>query len=80
MRNSALKITKPVVTEQGILNHKKNSKPIILYNLDRTVYGQYASISDASDSVGCDVRTIRRALNTDKKILKRRSIVKYVNS
>lgn len=80
MRNSALKKTKPVVTEQGILNQKKNSKPIILYNLDKTVYGQYASISDASNSVGCYVRTITRALDTDKKILKRRYIVKYVSS
>ena len=80
MRNSALKRTKPVVSEQGILNQKKNSKPIILYNLDRTVYGEYASISDASNSVGCDVKTIRRALNTEKNFLKRRYIVKYVNS
>ena len=80
MRNSALEIIKPVVTEQSILNHKKKFKPIILYNLDRTVYGEYASISDASKSVGCHIKTITTALHTEKKILKRRYIVKYVNS
>jgi hypothetical protein len=28
-------------SEQGILNMKKHSKPIILYNLDYTVFGEY---------------------------------------
>ena len=80
MRISALNRTKPILSEQAKLNQKKNSKAIILYNLDRTVYGQYASISEASNSVGCNEKTIRRALSTDKKILKRRYIVNYVNS
>lgn len=80
MRNSAIKRIKPVIFEQSTLNQKKNSKAIILYNLDRTVYGQYDSITDASNSVCCDVKTIRRALNTDKKIINKRYIVKYVNS
>ena len=80
MRKSALNRTKPVLSEQAKLNQKKNSKAIILYNLDRTVYGQYASISEASNSVGCNEKTITRALSTDKKILKRRYIVNYVNS
>jgi hypothetical protein len=32
---------------------------------------------DAAKSLGCDQKTIRRALQTPKKILRRRWIVKY---
>ena len=80
MKISALNRTKPIISEQAKLNQKKNSKAVILYNLDRTVYGIYASITEASNSVSCNEKTIRRALSTDKKILKRRYIVNYVNS
>ena len=51
---------------------KKKSKPIILYNLDYTVYGEYSSITEASKAINCSVKTINRALKTDKKFLKRR--------
>ena len=51
---------------------KKNSKAIIIYNLDYTVYGKYPSIIEAAKSLNCSEKTIRRALNTKKKILKRR--------
>jgi DeoR/GlpR family transcriptional regulator of sugar metabolism len=51
---------------------KKNSKPIIIYNLDKTVYGEFASIAEAAKSINCSEKTIRRALKTDKKFLKRR--------
>lgn len=80
MRRSAFNRTTPIVSDQAKLNQKKRSKPIILYNLDKTVYGQYSSINDASNSVGCDIKTIRRALDTDKKILKKRYIVKCVSN
>jgi hypothetical protein len=55
---------------------KKKSKAIILYNLDRTVYGEFPSISEAAKTVGCGIKTISRALKTEKKILKKRFIVK----
>ena len=55
---------------------KKNSKPIILYNLNRTVYGEFSSLSKAAKTVGCEIKTISRALKTEKKILKKRFIVK----
>jgi hypothetical protein len=55
---------------------KKKSKPIILYNLDRTVYGEFTCLSEAAKTVGCDIKTISRALKTEKKILKKRFIVK----
>jgi group I intron endonuclease len=64
-------------SDQALLNMKKNSKAISLYNLDRTVFGEYSSIVEAAKSINCDPKTIRRALKTDKKILKRRFIVKY---
>jgi group I intron endonuclease len=61
---------------EAIANMKKKSKPITLYNLDRTVYGNFPSISEAAKTVGCDIKTINRALKTEKKILKKRFIVK----
>jgi len=57
---------------------KKNSKAILLYNLDYTVYGEYSSITDGAKAIGCTVKTIARALKPNKKLLKRRWIVKYV--
>ncbi len=59
-------------SEQAKFNMKKNSKPIILYNLDRTVYGEYSSIVEAARFLRCSEKTIRRALKTEKKLLKRR--------
>ncbi len=47
---------------------RKKSKPILLYNLDYTVYGEYPSIVDAARSIKCNVKTIIRALKTEKKI------------
>jgi hypothetical protein len=55
---------------------KKRSKPIILYNLDRTVYGEFPSLTEAAKTVGCEIKSISRALKTEKKILKKRFIVK----
>ena len=56
-------------------NMRKISKPVILYNLDRTVFGEYSSIKEAAKSVNCSEKTIYRALKTDKKLLKRRFII-----
>lgn len=61
---------------EALANMKKKSKPIILYNLDRTVYGNFPSISEAAKTVGCGIKTINRALKTEKKILKKRFIVR----
>jgi group I intron endonuclease len=72
----ALTKEKPNYSEQAILNMKKNSKPIILYNLNKTVYGEFTSIVEAAKSIGCNEKTIRRALKTKKNFLKRRWIVK----
>jgi hypothetical protein len=58
---------------------KKNSKPIILYNLNKTIFGEYCSIIEAADDINCSPKTIIRALKTEKKILKKRFIVKFKN-
>ena len=57
---------------------KKKSKSLLLYNLNYTVYGEYPSITEAAKSLNCNEETITRALKTEKKLLKRRLIVKYV--
>ena len=64
-------------SEEALLNMKKRSKAIIVYNMDRTVFGEYYSIIEAANSINCSEKTITRALKTDKKILKRRFIVEY---
>jgi len=78
MKQSALNKIKPIYLTEGIQNMKKNSKSILVYNMDYTVYGEFPSITEASKSLGCSQKTISRALQTPKKILRRRWIVKYV--
>jgi len=72
IKSKALTREKINFSEQAKLNMKKKSKPIILFNLDRTVYGEYSSVVEAARSLGCSEKTIRRALKTEKKLLKRR--------
>ena len=38
----------------------------------RTIYGEYYSITEGANDLGCDVKTINRALKTPKQILIRR--------
>lgn len=53
-----------------------NTRPVVLYNLNGTVYGQYPTILDAAKSINCGEKTIRRALKTEKGLVKRQWIVK----
>lgn len=62
-------------SKEGLINKRKKSKPVILYNMDRTVFGEYSSIKEAAKSVNCGEKTIIRALKTDKKLLKWRFII-----
>ena len=78
MTKAALNKTKTSYSLEAIKNLKKKSKAILVYNLDYTVFGQFSSMIDASKSLGCDQKTIRRALQSQKKILRRRWIVKFV--
>ena len=48
-----------------------NTRPVVLYNLDRTIYGKYPSILEAAKAINCGEKTIRRALQTTKKLIKK---------
>lgn len=77
IREKALTKGKISYSEKVLLNMKKKSKPVVLYNLNDTIFGEYSSIIEAANAVNCSSRTVNRALRTDKKILKRRFIVNY---
>jgi len=79
MRQASLNRKAVVYSNENILNMKKASKPIIVYNLDDTVYSEYPSITEAANSLNCSPKTIYRALRSEKKLLKRCWIVKFVN-
>jgi group I intron endonuclease len=64
-------------SDKSILNMNKKSKPIILYNKNYTVYGEYSNICDTAKSIKCSEKTIIKALKTDKKLLKRCWYVNY---
>ena len=78
MKQSALTRIKPIYSDESVKNMKKNSKAIIVYNMDYTVYGKFPSITEASKSLGCSQKTISRSLQTPKKIVRRRWIINYV--
>jgi group I intron endonuclease len=77
LRKAACNRLPRVFTEEALLNMKKSCKPIVLYNKDYTVYGEYPSVTEASLNLNCSIRTIHRALKSESKLLKRRWIVKY---
>ena len=72
MREKALK--RPPMSEET----KQNciTKPVTLYNLNGTIYGVYLTIKDAAKAINCNEKTIRRALQTEKKLVKKQWIVK----
>ena len=72
IRESSLNRIKPIYSEEAIQNMKKNSKAILVYNMDYTVYGEFPSISEAYKYLGCSQKTVYRALQTSKNILRRR--------
>lgn len=53
-----------------------HTRPVVLYNLNLTVYGEYHTILDAAKAINCNEKTIRRALKTEKGLVKRQWIVK----
>lgn len=72
MKQSALNRVKAIYSKESVQNMKKNYRAILVYNMDYTVYGEFPSITEASKSLACSQKTIYRALQTPKKILKRR--------
>ena len=77
MKESALKRSRPVYSVQSLEKMKKASKPIIVYNLDHTIYGKYHSIVDTAKNMNCSVKTVRRSLKSNSKLLKKCWIVDY---
>ena len=50
----------------------RNTRPVILYNLNGTIYGQYLTLIEAANAINCNEKTIRRSLKTEKKLLLKR--------
>ena len=67
LRQKALMRPPRVLSEQAIKNRNKKSKPLIVYDKDGTIYGEYNSILDASLSINCGAKTIQRALQSKSK-------------
>lgn len=74
LREKALK--RGPMSEETKLKCITNTRPVILYNLNGTVYGKYPTIVAAAKAINCGVKTIMRALKTEKKLVKRQWIVK----
>jgi group I intron endonuclease len=72
LKEKALDREKYNYSSEALDNMKKKAKPIILYNLDYTVYGNFPSIVEAAKTVKCSSKTIIRALKSEKKLLKRK--------
>lgn len=50
------------------------TRPVMLYNLNGTVFGKYSTIKEAAKAINCSEKTIRRALllrKTKKKLVKK---------
>lgn len=72
LRKAALNRLPRSFSEKALLNMKKCSKPLVLYNKDNTVYNEFASITEASTALSCSMQTISRALKSESQLLKRR--------
>lgn len=77
MRLSGLSRIKADFSPEALLNMKKKSREIIVYNLDKSIFGEYSSVTEAAKLIGCNVKTIHRAFKTKNHILKKRFIVEY---
>lgn len=80
IRHAALNRGKIIYTEEGILNKKTNSKPLIVKEFSGIVYGEYSSIVEGAKALNCSTKTIQRSLNSPSKQLKRRWIVSSKNN
>ena len=64
-------LNRPPMSDETKQKCIKHTRPVVLYNLNRTIYGKYATIIDACNAINCNEKTIRRALQTKKKLVKR---------
>ena len=64
-------LNRPAMSDDTKKKCIAHTRPVILYNLNDTIYGEYSTILDAAKSINCNEKTIRRALKTEKKLVKR---------
>lgn len=69
MRKIALK--RPPMPEDIRQKCITHTRPVTLYYLDGSVCGKYLTIRDAAKAMGCNEKTIGRALKRDNKLVKR---------
>lgn len=69
---------KVVYSEEGLLNMKKNSRPVLVKEISGIVYAEYPSVTETANAFNCSVKTVQRALKGETKLLKKRWIVCYV--
>jgi group I intron endonuclease len=69
MREKAL--NRPPMSDETKLKCVSNTRPVILYNLNGTIYGKYPTITEAAKAINCSEKTILRALKTEKNLVKR---------
>lgn len=69
MREKAL--NRSLMSDETKIKCIAHTRPVVLYNLNGTVYGEYSTILDAAKSINCSEKTIRRALKTEKGLVKR---------
>ena len=74
MRQKAL--NRPPMSDRTKNKCITNTRSVVLYNLNGTVYGEYSTILDAAKSINCGEKTIRRALKTEKGLVKKQWVVK----
>lgn len=78
MREKAL--NRPPMSDETKLKCISHTRPVILYNLNDTVYGRYSTIIEAAKAVNCGEKTLRRALKTEKKLVKKQWIIKDLSN
>ena len=76
LRKSAL--NRPPMTDETKQKCITNTRPVVLYNLNGTIYGKYSTIIEAAKAIDCSEKTIRRALQTDKKLVKKQWVVNLI--
>jgi group I intron endonuclease len=67
----AKSLNRPIMSDEITKKCITLKRPVVLYNLNGTVYGYYCTILEAANSINCSEKTIRRALKTDKGLVKR---------
>lgn len=73
-------LNRPPMSDETKLKCIRHTRPVVLYNLNGSIYGEYTTILNACKAINCNEKTIRRALQTEKKIVKRQWIVKDLSS